>query len=170
MNLFSKCIPVILKHEGGYQNNPNDLGNWVGGYKTGKLVGTKYGIAARFFPDEDIPNLSEERAKQLYFRYYWIPMNLDGICREASALEIFDFGVNAGKRRAIRTAQRICGVTADGVVGPVTTNAINNYDGDFVQDYKHSRRVYYEWIAEKRDNYEFLQGWLNRVDNTKFKA
>lgn len=157
ISLFAKCIGVVLKHEGGYVNDPDDWGGE-----------TKYGIAKRFFPDEDIKNLTIERAKHLYFRYYWIPMNLEGICREASALEIFDFGVNAGKRRAIRTAQRICGVTPDGHVGPVTTNAINNYDGDFVQDYKHSRRVYYEYIATKRNNHKFLNGWLNRVDSTHF--
>jgi len=161
-------MSVILKHEGGFQNDPDDYGNWVGGYKVGTLVGTKYGIAARFFPDEDIPNLTIDRAKQLYFRYYWLPMNLDGICRDASALEIFDFGVNAGKHRAIRTAQQLCGVNQDGVVGPVTTNAINNYNGDFVKDYKHARRVYYEYISTKRDNAKFLRGWLNRVESTHF--
>lgn len=168
MRLFNKCIEVVLKHEGGFQNNPNDIGNWVGGYKTGKLVGTKYGIAARFFPDEDIKNLTKERAKVIYYNYYWLPMGLDGICRDASALEVFDFGVNAGKSRAIRTAQRLCGVTADGVCGDITRSAINNYDGDFVKDFKHARRVYYEYIASKRDNSVFLKGWLNRVDTTHF--
>jgi lysozyme family protein len=167
-SLFNKCIDVVLQHEGGFQANENDLGNWVGGYKTGKLVGTKYGIAARFFPEEDIANLTIERAKYLYYVHYWTPMNLDGICREASALEVFDFGVNAGKRRAVRTAQKLCGVSQDGVVGPKTKYAINNYDGDFVKDYKHARRVYYEYIATKRDNHVFLQGWLNRVDKTHF--
>jgi lysozyme family protein len=167
-NLFMKCIEVVLKHEGGFQNNPNDSGNWVGGYKTGKLVGTKYGIAAKFFPDEDIPNLTKERARQLYWEHYWLPMHLEGICRHASILEIFDFGVNAGKGRAIRTAQQLCDATKDGICGPITREAINNYEGDFVKDYKHTRRVYYEYIASKRDNKVFLRGWLRRVETTYF--
>jgi lysozyme family protein len=166
--LFKKCIEVVLRHEGGYQNNPNDIGNWVGGYKTGKLVGTKYGVAARYFPDIDIKNLTIDGAKEIYYKFYWTPMNLDGICRDASALEVFDFGVNAGKGRAIRTAQRLCGVKDDGVIGSQTTNAINNYNGDFVKDYKDARRDYYKYIATKRDNHVFLRGWLSRVDKTHF--
>jgi lysozyme family protein len=166
--LFNKCIDVVLQHEGGFQANENDIGNWVGGYKTGKLVGTKYGIAARYFPEEDIPNLTVDRAKYLYYVHYWAPMNLDGICREAAALEIFDFGVNAGRWLAIRKAQRLVGASADGVVGRNTKYAINNYQGDFVADYKNIRIEYYQHIATKRDNHVFLQGWLNRVDKTHF--
>jgi len=168
MKLFNKCIEVVLLHEGGLSMSKSDLGNWVGGYKTGELKGTKYGIAARWFPDEDIINLTIDRAKTLYYLYYWLPMNLDGICRDASSLEIFDFGVNAGKGRAIRTAQQLVSTVKDGMMGPNTRSAINQYDGDFVADYKHARRVYYEYIATKRDNHVFLQGWLNRVNKTKF--
>ena len=27
MTLFDKCLPVILNHEGGYSNHPNDSGS-----------------------------------------------------------------------------------------------------------------------------------------------
>jgi len=168
MDLFDKCIEIILKHEGGFQKNPNDYGNWVGGYKTGKLVGTKYGIAARFFPNEDILHLTKDRAKQLYKLHYWLPMKLFGICNEELVLQIFDFGINAGKGRAIRTVQQLCGVTTDGICGNITKHAINNYNGDLLKDYKHARKVYYEYIASKRDNNVFLKGWLNRVESTHF--
>jgi len=166
--LFDKCIDVVLMHEGGFTDNPNDLGNWIGGYKTGKLVGTKYGIAARFFPWIDIPNLTTEGAKAIFYWFYWRRMDLDGINDEFAVLHIFDFGVNAGKRRAVRTAQRLVGVRADGVMGPITKRAINHYRGNFGVDYKHARREYYKYIATKRDNHIFLRGWLRRVDKTKF--
>ena len=150
-------MPVIFKHEGGYVNDPDDWGGE-----------TKYGIAKRFFKNEDIKNLTKDRAKQLYFRYYWLPMSLENICNESVVLEIFDFGINAGKRRAIRTAQQLSGALADGFCGDKTRKAINNYDGDFLKDYKHARRVYYEYIATKRNNIKFLKGWLNRVDGCHF--
>ena len=47
MNLFDKCMLIIFKHEGGYVNDPDDWGGE-----------TKYGIAKRFFPNEDIKNLT----------------------------------------------------------------------------------------------------------------
>ena len=167
--LFEKCISVVLKSEGGFQNNPRDSGNWVGGYKTGKLVGTKYGIAAKFFPNEDIKNLTIERAKELYKLKYWDKMRLDGIRSHEAVLQIFDFGVNAGTRRSIKIAQQIALVNADGYVGKQTTEAINNYKGDFVEDFKHARMVYYENLVDKKPSYAlFLGGWLKRVDHTYF--
>lgn len=41
---------------------------------------------------------------------------------------VFDFGVNSGPSRAIKYAQGIVGTTADGIIGPITLNAINRYD------------------------------------------
>ena len=158
MDLFDKCMEVIFKHEGGYVNDPDDWGGE-----------TRYGIAKRYFPDEDIKALTKERARQLYFADYWLPMNLTRICNELSILHIFDFGVNAGKSRSIKTAQRLCMVKEDGILGPMTTHAINNYDGHFSKDFAHARRVYYEYIATKRNNIKFLKGWLNRVDSTHFE-
>lgn len=167
--LFNKCIEIILKNEGGFQNNPNDSGNWVGGFKIGKLVGTKYGIAAKFFPDEDIKNLTIKRAKEIYYQKYWLKMNLEGIKSHEAVLQIFDFGVNSGTRRSIKKAQQITLVKTDGYVGKQTIEAINNYEGDFVKDFKHTRRVYYENLADrKKNNKGFLGGWLKRVDHTHF--
>jgi len=167
MTLFDECIRVILRNEGGYQANPNDSGNWVGGYKTGKLVGTKYGIAGKFFPNVDIKNLTEEGAKQIYYTYYWKPMNLEGIGNELAVLHIFDHGVNAGKGTAIRMAQRIVGVKADGVCGSITTKAING-SWDFVRSYIEERKDYYKKVSLRGDNKVFLSGWLRRIDKTAF--
>lgn len=163
--LFDRCIRVVLRNEGGFQNNPADSGNWTGPNRTGELVGTKYGIAARFWPEEDIPNLSEERAKYLYYHYYWKPMGVEWLPDEA-ALHIFDHGVNAGKGVAIRMAQRMVGVDADGRIGPVTRRAISAYQ-TFVEDYKQERRAYYTAVARGK-NAAFLQGWLNRVEKCRF--
>ena len=52
---FNKIIEKVLKHEGGYVNDPTDLGGE-----------TNYGITKRFYPDVDIKNLTEEQAKEIY--------------------------------------------------------------------------------------------------------
>ena len=164
--LFDKCITVVLKSEGGYQCHPNDAGNW---YK-GKLVGTKYGIAAKFFGGQyDIKNLTKEQAKEIYHKYYWFPMRLYGIEDENVILHMFDMGVNSGKRNAIRMAQRIAGTIPDGVVEHFTRRAINCYDGNFLEDYKDARRGYYIRLSERKPSYKvFRKGWLKRIDKTKF--
>ena len=168
LSLFDECIKVVLKNEKGFQNNPNDPGNWIGGFHVGRLVGTKYGITAKFFPDVDIKNLTPERAKQIYFNHYWKPMELEGINNPEIVLQIFDFGVNIGKRLAIKKAQRLAEVDDDGICGAETTHAINQYCGNFLSTYKHVRRIYYEWLAEKYSyQREFFEGRLKRVEKTK---
>jgi len=160
MELFNKCMGIIFAHEGGYINDPNDLGGE-----------TNYGICKRYFPDEDIVSITKERAKELYYEHYWKPMRLQHIWTKHDAvLEIFDMGVNAGRKRAIRMAQKIVMTVQDGIMGPVTGKAIDQYRG-FVEKYKDARRQYYREIAEKRpQNKKFLKGWLKRVESTHFKT
>ena len=171
--LFNRCISIILRSEGGFQNNPHDPGNYV----DGKLVGTKYGIAAKFFPTEDIENLTLLRAAQLYKTHYWNPMNLEGINSDPLVLQIFDFGVNAGKRTSIKAIQGIVGVTKDGICGPITKAHINSFKCiekndreycafDLFKDY---RKRYYTNLANRKPEMKiFLNGWLSRVENTHF--
>lgn len=157
-DIFNRCMRVVFRHEGGYVNDPNDLGGE-----------TKYGIAKRFFPNEDIKSLTKERSKSLYYHEYWLPMKLAGICNERVILEVFDMGINAGKRRAIRMIQKLIGAKEDGIIGQETIGKINNYNGFLLKDFKHARKIYYEFIADRRpQNKKFLNGWLNRVDNTEF--
>ena len=161
--MFDKCIRVVLRNEGGYQCNPSDWGN----YAYGKLIGTKYGIAARYFPGEDIVNLTEKRAKEIYYHWYWLPMNLDGIQDELSVLHLFDMGVNAGRKRSIQIAQEIVRVKRDGICGPVTKAAINGWWG-FRDEFISARINYYNKISKVRNNKIFLQGWINRVNKCYF--
>ena len=166
--LFKKCIEIILVSEGGFTLNPIDSGNWTGPNCTGQLKGTKYGIAARFFPYLDIKNLTVEKARRIYFEKYYLPMNLQGIHDELAVLHIFDFGINAGKGIAIRTAQRIVNVKSDGLCGPMTTKAINDFP-NFSSAYIQRRLEYYKKLVEQKPQYKiFLKGWTNRVFNTHF--
>jgi lysozyme family protein len=109
------------------------------------------------------------RATYLYYRDYWLPMNLKGFKNEELVLQVFDFGINAGIRRSIKLLQRLVGVIDDGFVGPITTKIINDQDSDIVKKFKNRRRIYYMNLAAQKPKLEvFLRGWLRRVDNTKF--
>ena len=156
--MFNRAIEVILKHEGGYVDHPDDPG--------GK---TNFGISQRAFPDEDIENMTRQRAKDIYLLRYWFPLNLKRLKNANICLEIFDMAVNSGKSKAVRMAQRLAGTKADGVLGPVTSGKINRYKGDFVKDYKHARKVFYEYLANKYPRYKtFLRNWFYRVDHNYF--
>ena len=157
MELFDKCVKVILNNEGGYVNNPHDPGGE-----------TNFGITKRNYPELDIKNLTREQAKAIYHEKYWRPMKLDDL-PESVALEVFDFGVNAGPTVSIKLLQGLLKVVADGIIGPLTLKAIQSYPTDLVNDLKHERKKFYFALARKRPELQvFLAGWLNRVDHTKF--
>jgi lysozyme family protein len=153
--LFKKCVAIILKNEGSYVWDTQDPGGE-----------TNWGISKRSYPSLDIKNLTKKQAIQIYYDDYWLPLFLEGIQDEEAALQIFDFGVNAGIRKAIRLAQWASGAYIDGKMGPATINAINNTEC-FVMKYKQGRIDYYVRIATGT-NIKFLKGWLNRVSATHF--
>jgi lysozyme family protein len=157
-DIFNKCIYIILKNEGGYVNHPNDPGGE-----------TNMGIAKKFYPDLDIKNLTRNQAILIYRNDYWNKMNLIGIYDENLILQIFDMGVNAGIKTAIKIIQRIVEAEVDGWIGDETTGLINNHIEDLTELYKQERKKYYFSLARRKPELQvFLSGWLNRVDHTKF--
>ena len=156
--MFDQAVNVILKHEGGLVNNPNDPGQE-----------TNFGISKRSYPEVDIYNLTKEQAKEIYERDYWKPLRLYMIDNANVCLELFDFSVNAGLSRAVKMAQKLAGTKEDGILGGITANAINEFDGDFVRALKHARIIYYEAIVKNKPELKmFLNGWIHRVNSCYF--
>lgn len=150
---FDTIIPIILKREGGYVNDPKDSGGE-----------TKFGISKRAYPNEDIKNLTIERAKEIYYQDYWKPLNLHLLNSGFLAIHVFDMAVNAGRKTAVKMLQRIIKTTVDGAIGFNTARAANNTVG-VVENYIIARENYYKNLVIKRPkNAKFLKGWLNRVE------
>jgi lysozyme family protein len=152
MTRFEKFIPIIFTNEGILSDNVNDAGGL-----------TKYGISQKSYPNLDIRNLTKQQAEGIYKHDYYDVCRIDMIENELLALHVFDMAVNAGIGRTIRMLQRVILVDVDGVMGEKTINTTNaaNWAPAFIQ----ARINYYKQIATGR-NLVFLNGWLNRVQNT----
>ena len=125
---FDKAFELLIGHEGGFQNDSRDRGNWTSGkIGVGQLKGTKYGISAMSYPGEDIANLTLERAKQIYARDFWGKSGAD-LVPDVLRYDVFDTAVNSGVKRAVMLLQRALGVKDDGILGPVTRQAIIKMD------------------------------------------
>lgn len=111
---FAKSFDLLIGHEGGYVNNPSDPGGE-----------TKYGISKRAYPGEDIKAMTLDRAKTIYLRDYWSPAGCDAVPDELK-FDLFDAAVNSGVRTAIKLLQRACGEHDDGVLGPLTLQAVQS--------------------------------------------
>lgn len=159
---FRLAIPTVLKHEGGYVNDPNDAGGE-----------TAYGISKRSYPDLDIAQLTRAEAEKIYFRDFWAPLQLDAVNDQQVATKVFDSAVLIGKSRAVKFLQRAVQsagggiVTVDGHLGPTTLRAVNTASPLLLIDaYRHLLDTYYEGLAEAvPTNAKFLKGWLSRANS-----
>lgn len=122
--IFDRIFDLLLGHEGGFQQDKNDRGNWTGGVVgAGVLRGTKYGISAAAYPDLDIERLTVEQVKAIYEKDYYRATRCQDLAPPL-ALLMFDAAVNNGQGNAIRFLQRAVDVADDGRMGPVTMAAI----------------------------------------------
>lgn len=93
----------VFEHEGGYQNYPNDTGNFRNGKNCG---GTKYGITCRDHPGIDISSLTKQQAAKIYHDNEWQAVKGDDIKSQALARELLDLAVNMGSGSAIILLER----------------------------------------------------------------
>ena len=155
---FNIFIEILLKHEGGYVNDPDDYGGE-----------TKYGITKRRYPDLNIKYLTKEKARDIYYSDFYVALNLHYIEDDLLALHIFDMAVNAGRKNAVMLLQNLLrGCEVDGKIGPITskktTDALKTTD--LVAAYVAKRIEYYYKVSKRGNNQKFLAGWVNRVYST----
>lgn len=150
MAVFSEAIPIVLKNEGDYINDPADPGGE-----------TRYGLSKASYPEVDLKTLTVEEATAIYLRDFW---KFTGIVDQAVATKLFDAYVNM-EHAAIKIAQTIAGVPVDGSYGPHTEDAINALDpGFFLEKFRAALASHYQDIvAHNPAEEKFLHGWLARA-------
>ena len=127
---WDKAIEFVLQWEGGYENDPDDPGGE-----------TKYGISKRAFPNEDIANLTLDRAKELYHLEYWTRIG-GNYLPDKMDIVVFDTAVNCGVGKAVQFLQ-------------VAKSPA---------DYLFERLAHYSRIVGKNSKLsKFIRGWMNRV-------
>jgi lysozyme family protein len=158
---FDDAFAFTVGEEGGLSMEPSDPGNWTGGkVGAGQLKGTKYGVSAKAYPDEDIANLTLDRAKLLFKRDYWDRVSGDNLS-PVVAFGLFDTAVNEGVDGSLVLAQKALGLGADGVLGPHTLAALQAVaPTKFARQFSLMRVIAYSgmalWPTEKN-------GWVGRV-------
>lgn len=167
MAVWEQCYSKTLKFEGGFQKNYQDKGNWTGGkIGAGELRGTKYGISAASYPNVDIASLTQEQAIEIYRRDYWDALKLSSITSNRIAWKIFDIAVNCGRMTAAKMLQESVGVVADGLIGNITLQAVNNADiVKLMNDIVTQQQKHYEEIHNENNDWAF-RGWMLRAEET----
>jgi lysozyme family protein len=166
---FDDYFDRLIGSEGGYSKSPDDPGNWTGGVKgCGKLLGTKFGIAANTYPDLDIAGLTLDQAKAIYRRDWWDAIHADYLA-PAISYQLWDFAINAGMPRAVMSLQRAVDVLDDGVLGELTMSALSKCDVNDVVYLLTAERI--EFLTRRRNWPQAGAGWMNRIArNLRFAA
>jgi lysozyme family protein len=166
---WATAIEKVLKHEGGYVNDPLDRG---GETNFGITVAT----ARAFGYTGPMKALPLETAKAIYKKNYWDKLQGDAIDTLSPALaeELFDSGVNCGTATAGKWLQTAINALAtqniavDGVVGPGTLaalRALKPSDLPIVLKLMNIQQGAHYLAITQRDERQkrFIRGWLTRV-------
>jgi lysozyme family protein len=161
--MFDKAFDRVIGHEGGYQADSRDRGNWTSGIiGQGELNGTKFGISAMSYPKLDIKNLTVEQAKAVYKRDFWDAFNMDKF-PPAMQFQLFDATINHGWRRVVPMLQRAVGVTDDGIIGNRTVEAVKAMElNDLLMKFLAERIEYFTKISTFNT---YAKGWMMRCAN-----
>lgn len=83
----------------------------------------KFGLRKKDFPIEDIPSLTRDQARALYFTGVWVPAGC-ALAPDQFRLHLFAAAAVSGPDLAIRMLQRSVGVKEDGEIGILTLRAM----------------------------------------------
>jgi lysozyme family protein len=161
---FEKSLELVLQHEGGYVNHPRDPGGRTNRGVTQKVWENHVGHPV---DETEMRSLTKEMVAPIYKNEYWDAVHGDQLPSGVDYLA-FDFAVNAGVFRSVKTIQRALNITADGIIGPVTLKAIQDADAEnFISNFSVAKETFYRGLSTFST---FGKGWLNRVAESEKSA
>lgn len=170
MTRFHDVAKIVLRHEGGLVDDPDDKGGRTNlGVTSGTLARARAVIPGL---PERVDDLTVSQALSIYQRLYWDACRCEQIPEPVDFL-VFDAAINCGTGGAGKQLQRALNrmggdLAVDGAIGPLTLAAVNAaFDSD-------SWRLLYavemeriRWhnsiVARDKTQVKFLHGWLNRI-------
>ena len=171
MASFDVALPIVLKFEGGYVDDPDDPGGETNrGITMSVFQECAHDLLGIDPSSANLRALTAAQAGIIYRARYWNRMQGDAIELQELANIVFDFLVNSGTN-ATALLQRIlnemgAALVVDGQIGKATLIALGGVDESAVYRlYKQRRIQYYEQLAAQRPSLvEFLKGWCARVN------
>lgn len=167
----SKLVPFILQWEGGFVNDPDDLG---GATNKGITIDTfteyKKRKGQKAPSVTDLKNISDAEWRDVFKSLYWDRWKADEIKSQAVANILVDW-VWASGSHGIKRPQRLLGVKADGIVGEQTIAALNAMDAaTLFKMIKDDRAKFIDEICKARPkNEKYRKGWMNRINAIRYE-
>lgn len=165
---------ILIRESANYSNRAADRG---GPCKFGVTLDTLSAWRGRPCTAEDVKNLSEREAREIYNEEYIVRPGFLGVESEAVRSLAIDCAVNHGVKTAVEMLQLAARAFPDGILGPNTRAAVNRMTASVVYRRLCAQRVrlYGKLISKdpelkkaREAGYDKLQalnagGWLERA-------
>lgn len=159
---FFKSLDMVLKHEGGFVDHPEDPG---GATNKGITHKTYADFLGRPLEDvSELKNIPDEHVQMIYKNGYWDRVKGDELPAGVD-FSTFDWAVNSGPGRAAKALQKAVMVAQDGAIGPMTLAAAAEFTPEEVIESIAQQRE--EFYRSLRTFDTFGKGWLRRNEETR---
>lgn len=186
MATFIEAHKIVMIHEGGYANDPNDPGGetykgisrknfptWRGWAMIDAHKNDPAGFEFAMSTDARL----EAAVLEFYKNNFWDELKLDFVNQQQIAVELYDTGVNMGLPIAKKFLQQSLNlnnndgadyaeIAEDGIIGPATIQTLNNHKRPqevfkTLNVYQGSR--YIDLIKNNPKLKRYWRSWLSRV-------
>jgi lysozyme family protein len=169
---FNLVWKNVVKEEGGFNNASSDVGN----YCDGKLIGTKYGVAATGYKEyygkcptvSDMKNMTEDEAKKIWKKIVWDRIQGDTL-KSIGIADLLIDAAGGGKSGYLHARQAINKSLNKNAVAETDTmrittqeaNLINSIDErKYIDTFYGIRKRFFETHPQYAT---YGEGWLNRL-------
>ena len=151
------ALAALLKHEGGFVDNPHDPGGMT---NLGVTRKTWEAFVGREVTEDEMRELTPQAVAPLYKQRYWDAVHGDTLPSGVD-LCVFDCCVNSGPKQSARFLQRAVGAVPDGQIGPATLAAVAAADPhDVIEKFTQIRESF---LRDLPTFIYFGKGWLIRT-------
>ena len=167
MAKLEPALQKVLGWEGGFANDPDDSG---GPTMKGVTIATYKEYCRRKgrpVPTvNDLKKITNAEILDLADLLYWSKIRGNEIKNQSIADLCFDCVWGSGTGY-IKVIQKVLGVTADGIFGPASLNALNNWNpqSQIFSMLWNRRKKYLEGCSSA---WKYLKGWMRRLNSFKF--
>lgn len=186
---FTTAYALTAQNEGGYANNPADIGGetYAGisrkfnpqwrGWDAVDQATKQTTVAAKIDKMLAADRALQREVHNFYEAKYWRANRLGELCHQAIADKLYDIGVNMGVERASRMLQESLNLTnqngrayadidVDGCIGTVTIDTANRHPNPklllLVLDALQGER-YLDNMRNNPTQEVFANAWFNRI-------
>lgn len=162
---FLRALPLILRHEGGHVEHPDD----PGGATNHGVTRATYDAWRRRLgePVRPVIDITPEEVADIFRAGYWDAVRGDDL-PDGVAYAVADAAIMSGPARAAKWLQRAAGVPEDGIVGPQTLTAVAALSApQVIRSVCASRLAFCRRLQHWRT---FGRGWTARVDAVERQA